>query len=432
MKKSLAIAIFTLMAALVLGVGAYAWSLDGRLTDAGRAGSAYGGDALGEFTKAVTDLDDTLSEAQYATDTAMLGTLCSKAAANAAGAVTALSSLPYSTQELEKLAQYLNGTGDYALYLAGQAAEGRMLGATELENLTALSEAMGTIAAQAGGIMAALDSGDLTLDKYAATGDDGMTGTVGHELAALDAALDDFPELDYDGRYSANTLKPDASYLDGKTPVNENDARRIAAEFLGVDADTLTSSGLSEGVYSVYGFDTGDRYISVTQLGGVVAAVHGECSPGGAQTSTEDVEALALEKLEAVFGGEFTALSTGEQRGLYTFVFVPVTEDGVALLPDTVAVTVESATGELCSWNADGYIMYHTARDLTPELDGETAAAAVPDTLSILGSRLALVRSDDGVETICWEFACENASGGGVNVFVDAKTGLQAKIELTN
>ena len=146
------------MAALVIGVGAYAWTLDSRLENAGRVTSAYGGSAMGEFTGALSELNEAMSESRYATNSALVSTLCAKAAANAASAVTALSSLPYSTQELEALSQYLNGAGDYALYLAAQAAEGRTLTAQELENLTALGEAVREISVQAGGIFDALAS----------------------------------------------------------------------------------------------------------------------------------------------------------------------------------------------------------------------------------------------------------------------------------
>ena len=103
------------------------------------------------------------------------------------------------------------------------------------------------------------------------------------------------------------------------------------------------------------------------------------------------------------------------------------------LLPDSIEVEVDAATGEVCSYNAHNYIMYHTQRtNLAADIDAGAARAAVPSSLSIEGERLVLARSDGGVETLCWEFACKNAAGGGVNVFVDAKNAQQVKIELTN
>ena len=103
MKKSLAITMFCLLGAVIIGLGAYAWSLDSRLERAGYISSSFSGGAMGEFAGALAELDETMRESRYATDPALQSTLCARAAAEAASAVTALTSLPYSTQELELL-----------------------------------------------------------------------------------------------------------------------------------------------------------------------------------------------------------------------------------------------------------------------------------------------------------------------------------------
>ena len=92
MKKSLAITIFCLLGAVILGLGAYAWRLDSGLERSGRAVSAYGSAAMGEFAGALSRLDGNLRAAGYAADGALRSTLSAGAAAEAASAVTALSS----------------------------------------------------------------------------------------------------------------------------------------------------------------------------------------------------------------------------------------------------------------------------------------------------------------------------------------------------
>lgn len=437
MKKSVALTIFGIMAAVIIGVGVYAWTLDSRLGDSSRVASAYSGSAMGEFTGALTELDEAMRESRYATDSTILSTLCAKASANAASAVTALASLPYSTQELEVLAQYLNGTGDYTLYLSKEAAEGRMLSASELENLSQLSDAVREISAQTSGIFAALDAGDLTMDEYGANSDGAVSGTVGYELAALNAALDEFPELEYSGRYSSSVMGAPAAYLEGQDAVSEKQARAAAAEFIGIGEDELEPTGRSESVYGVYGFtqklpDGSERSVSVSEAGGVVVSLTGTCSGGTAKTGRDDAEKTASKLLQSAFGDTFVPVSYSERSGSYVFTFAPET-DGVILMPDTVEVTVDAATGEVCAYNAENYVMYHAARDsLVPSVGAETARQAVPESLTINDERLALTRSDGGDEALCWEFGCTNEAGEAVYVFVDAKTGLQAKIELTN
>ena len=94
MKKSLAITIFAVMALIIIGVGAYAWTLDSQLESAAMSTSAYGGAAAGELAGALSELDEAMRESYYATDSALQSTLCAKAAANAASAVTALPVCP--------------------------------------------------------------------------------------------------------------------------------------------------------------------------------------------------------------------------------------------------------------------------------------------------------------------------------------------------
>ena len=56
------------------------------------------------------------------------------------------------------------------------------------------------------------------------------------------------------------------------------------------------------------------------------------------------------------------------------------------------------------------------------------AAAAVPDSLQILSSQLALVPSDGQYETLCHEFKCAAEDGRHYIIYVDALTGAQHKI----
>ena len=121
MKKSTAIGIFCALGAVIIGLGAYTFTLDGRLERSGYASAAYGGAAAGELTAALSEMDGHIAALDFAGDPAMQSALCARAGADAAGAVAALTALPGSAQELEALADYINAAGDYALSLARTA-----------------------------------------------------------------------------------------------------------------------------------------------------------------------------------------------------------------------------------------------------------------------------------------------------------------------
>lgn len=431
MKKSLAIAIFAVMALIIIGVGAYAWTLDSQLESAATSTSAYGGAAAGELAGALSELDEAMRESYYAMDSALQSTLCAKAAANAASAVTALASLPGSTYELELLSQYINGAGDYALYLAKETASGRSMTDEERETLLTLSEAVSNISLETGGIFAALDAGDLTLDDYGATLSE-ADGTVGAALVQLDAALDDFPGIEYDGKYSA--AQTEAALLAGGEEVSESVARDKAAEFLGVERSALNPTGLTGGEVPCYGFEYGDgenqSRVYVTEMGGIVASLTGNCSSLEGDLDAASAESKAAEFLSGLLGGEFELVGSAENPGACALTFAPV-ENGVLLLPDAVSVTLDAATGEVCAYNAANYILNHAQRELPdPAVDMESAAALINPELTIDSVQLVLTRSDGGDEALCWEFNCSDGDGEGVDVFVDAQMGREVKIEL--
>ena len=93
----------------------------------------------------------------------------------------------------------------------------------------------------------------------------------------------------------------------------------------------------------------------------------------GADEARRAGEEFIASRLE----GEFTLIELAEAAGGFKLVFVPL-ENGVLLLPDRVCLTVGSAAGEVCEYDAADYVMRHCERGaLAPELSREEAAAAV-------------------------------------------------------
>ena len=60
----------------------------------------------------------------------------------------------------------------------------------------------------------------------------------------------------------------------------------------------------------------------------------------------------------------------------------------------------------------------------------EQAAEALPESLTALSSKLTAALTEGGSERLCYVFACEAEDGTPVSVYIDAKTGVQTKIEI--
>ena len=432
-KKTASIIIAVLSVALII-TGLFAWkeSTDGM--GHLRAGESYGSAAMGELASSLGSMDEAMRASCYATSAPLFSQLCAKAAANAAGAVSALASLPYSTQELEKLSGYLNSAGDWALYLSREGAEGRLPDEETRQQLEEISDAVAGIAQSVMQLGTQYSDGALVLDSYAACADDGETGTIGCELRRIDSELDVFPELEYDGKYSASALSVTARSLEGAEKVTESKAKAIAADFLGVTQSELESIGRAACDLPCWSFsyegEKGDyRMISVSEQGGQVLSVTGSRRVRAAELDMDEAREIAQDFLGKAGVDVTEPVSETEDGGLAAFVFAG-SADGVMYPADAVSVSIALDSGEVCAYDATEYILNHTERDLgEPAITAEQAAAALPGSLTALSSKLTAAVTDGGSERLCYVFACETEDETPVTVYIDAKTGAQTKIE---
>ena len=432
-KKTASITIAFLSVTLII-TGLFAWkeSTDGM--GHLRAGESYGSAAMGELASSLSSMDEAFMASRYATNAPLFSQLCAKAAANASGAVSALAAMPYTTQELEKLSGYLNSAGDWALYLSREGAEGRLPDEETRQQLEEISDAVSGIAQSVMQLGTQYSDGALVLDSYAACADDGETNTVGCELRRIDSELDEFPELEYDGKYSASALSVSARSLEGAENVTESKAKAIAADFLGVPQSELESIGRAACDLPCWSFsfegETGDfRMISVSEQGGQVLSVTGSRRVRAAELDMDEAREIAQDFLEKAGVDVTEPVSETEDGGLAAFVFAG-SVDGVMYPADAVSVSIALDSGEVCAYDATEYILNHTERNLgEPAITAEQAAAALPDSLTALSSKLMAALTEGGSERLCYVFACEAEDETPVTVYIDAKTGVQTKIE---
>ena len=100
-------------------------------------------------------------------------------------------------------------------------------------------------------------------------------------------------------------------------------------------------------------------------------------------------------------------------------------QDGVLCYPDLIKVGVALDTGAVCSFEAKGYIMCHTRRDLPAK---SSFSGSVPDGLTLLAEQPAVIPTSGGGEVFCRELKCEDENGRRCLIYVNAATGVQEKI----
>ena len=392
-----------------------------------------------EFTAAVSELDAALQKGQYVTTPVLLGTLCTDIYGKAAAAQMALGELPASAAVLEQTTAFLARTGDYAHALARTAAaEG-----CDEEARATLRE-LATVSAVLSASLLDLQSdlaGGVTIDMLlqaeealAQRTGDGEAGQGGTTFQSIEADFPETPTLIYDGPFSEHLGGKTPLALEGLPQVGRDEARALAAEFLGLRPEVFTLTSDGDGALPVWGFsaavDGGEVYLEVTKQGGKVLSLFSS-RPAG-DTTLSPLEAVeAAKRFLARQGFENMAESYHiDQGNVLTVNFAPM-QDGVLCYPDLVKVAVALDTGTVVGFESHGWLMNHTLRGLTePSVNEETARAVVAPELEILAHQLALIPTAGEYEVFCHEFKCRTLEGTHVIIYVNADTGQEEKVLL--
>ncbi len=162
MKKKTRILLASYLSVLVVTLALWAWAGQWGLGWYRRTAKESAGLAFEETVRAVERLSDVLDQSPYATDSGMCERICCEACASAAAAQSAMSALPFSTQELERLSAFLNTAGDYALSLSGS---GEVFTPDQREDLRAMGEAAADFSRQLLSLREALNGGELRMDS---------------------------------------------------------------------------------------------------------------------------------------------------------------------------------------------------------------------------------------------------------------------------
>ncbi len=395
MKKKKAVIIITALSVALAALGAFSvWQYQ-KLVFSDRVNEIYGERALNELTESLDSMNEALEKSLYATSAPLISRLYTDAATYAASAVTALGGLPYSTYEMEKTSRFINGAGDFVLYLSRAASEGELPDAETMEKVVALSGTLRTAAEGFTRIRQGLADQALTMDAYGSCADDGAENTVGCELQLIEEQMPDYPELIYDGHFSAL----EAETGDGETEeITDEKAKRAAALFLGVPEQRLSLAGRSSGetpcaYFSLLGQEGEEQQIAVCLRGGEIAEWTSSRRPESGNVREDEAAAAAAAFLAEHGYGDLNEMSRETDGGLCTVSFACST-CGVVCLNDVICVSVGLDDGKVCGMTARESLKNRGETSTTPAISPDAALAAVPDSLT---AWFLAARSDAGI-----------------------------------
>lgn len=168
--------------------------------------------------------------------------------------------------------------------------------------------------------------------------------------------------------------------------------------------------------------------VEVVRNGGRVFQMFNERIPGQPVLPTADVETRARQYLEAkgIENIELLGVEEWGDSAIFTFCH---TEDGILFYPDLMRVRMSQDTGEVLSFEGNGYTMYHRDRgNYSEQLGPQAARARLNNTLTVLNEPQRVVIFDRrGVEVLCWEFNVERGNERFL-VYINAQNGREENI----
>lgn len=396
--------------------------------------------AFDELVTAVGEMDSALQKSVYATSPAVAGAICTEIFGKAMTAQMSLGVLPFSTYELEQTAGFISRVGDYAYALSRAAAAGQHFSEEQTEALKALSETCGVLKQNMKNLQTDMLDGVLSMDELYksestldAAEEEELPATIGSSMRLIEQEFPELPSLIYDGPFSNHLTEKKPVMLEGGETIDENAGREIAAGFLRIGHTRVYPAGECGGeipcIYYSAERDNGDVLtVAVSKTGGKVLSMLSSHQGGEALIEPEAALKTASEFLTSRGYRGMEETYHMLQGGIMTVNFAYM-KDGVVYYPDLIKVSVAMDSGEVCGFEALGYISSHGDRSLPEvQVSEEVASAKVPESLTVEHSRIALIPTAGGEERLCHEFVCTNGDEQKYIIYVNAVSGEQEKI----
>jgi len=394
--------------------------------------------SFSELVTAVNEIDTALSKSVYATSPSMLNSVCTQIFGKAMAAQMSLGELPFSNYELHETAGFIAKVGDYAYALSVKTAGGDMPVDTDMQNLKGLSDTASTLSSKLIELQTEVGHGSISVSELKNAQDelemteDGSAGTVGESFQLIESEFPEMPSLIYDGPYSKHLDNKSPKLIENSAEIGPEEARGIAAAFMGVELDKTAHLGERAGNIPCYIISTetkcGEITVLVTKKGGAVLGAFGNYEGSEAKMAPEEaVETAKAFLREHGFPGMTQSYWTVYNNiALVNFAYV---QDDVICYPDLIKVSVALDCGDVVGFEALGYVTNHQARNLPQiEISESEARKLVSDQLEILAHQLAIIPTDGENEVLCHEYKCLSPEDKHYIIYVDAITGEEEDI----
>ncbi len=377
------------------------------------------------------DITLNLQKAMYLKSEKMLSEVSVDLWRSGASAKESLSEITDSNTQISSIYKFLSQVGEYTLNLNEKIAENRKLTKEEENNLKKLLKYSEELSEKINYLKQSYENGELDFKEVKSTLQNEGDGKLylGKELNDATQALEDYPTLIYDGPFSDHIDSKKSQVTDKLKKISEADAKKKAAEFLGVKNEELLFLNKTENNMSTYTFYSKTHTVSVTQKGGIVSSFITDkyaseiklTQKNGIKKAAEFLKSKGYENIKESY------YSTSD--GIVTINF-SYYEKGIVYYTDLIKVSVSLDNGEITAFDATGYLMNHKKRTVPEKINYSLneGKKLLKENLTVLNAEKVFIPTEWETENYCYEYRCKTDDKKEILIYIDPITGQEVNI----
>lgn len=347
-----------------------------------------------------------------------------------------LVNLPIDESAQENVSRYLVTLSDVAGACSRKLSSGDELSEEENSMLESLCGYCRDLSGALCGIHEELSAGKCTWNELTKKSKnithDKVLADQNASLKRFSDPFTNFPELEYDGKFSSHICKIQPRGLSGKefSRTEAEDAVRKLFSQVRKEYSEIRYEGnhmvnnMEVLCFTILQPENKEflANVDITKQGGFLCTFMSVGENGQATIDTTEAEEKGREFLEENGYENMEVLSGIRQGNEYTASYVYV-KDGVYYYPDTCNVKISLVTGNIIGFDGHNYLCCHEGRYLEkPAFSIEEGMEKISKKVRVEESREAVIMTEYKTEKHVFEYKC-SAMGRDVYVYVDTQTG---------
>ena len=427
MKKITATIIISVFTVSVVTLSALLWTSNNRIKTLENNQRNIYMHAIDDLAENVDTLDSLLTKSLYSGDADMFGSLTSEVWHKALVSKDNLSLLPANNNDFLKTYKLLSQVGDYAKSLSEKFRKTNKITAQERETILTLKSLVDNLSDSVYNLQNNAREGIVSLSYDSSIGEKIVTANTMGNFAEIDANLNSYPKLIYDGPFSDHLIDKEP-IVNVFPPVNAAEAKNTASVATGLPIHAFMSEGDEVSNMPLFVMYSDKFTVGVSKFGGKLCYLIN----GRAVTETSISKKSAIKKAKdylSFLGYRNMKESYYELADNVLTINFAYTENNVLFYPDLINVTVALDNGEIINTDARTYLMNHRRnKKFSIGISEKNARKKLSPILDVIGSKLVVIPTNSEDEKFCYEFNCIGDDGENILVYINAENGTEENI----